>query len=100
MSKDDVAICRCGHLWTVHLEGNCDGAEGSCDCRGFYHAGWRRNTTDTCRRCHHGRSQHSGVRCEASIGQDTVTHRHFGSEGDSWTTKGTVDIPCPCQSFY
>lgn len=100
MSDDRVARCRCSHLWTVHLEGRCDGVDGTCDCRGFYPDDWRPNTTDTCRGCGHLAARHSGVTCRASVGQDTVTERHFGFDGDTWTTEGTVDITCSCQRFW
>ncbi|MFJ2738383.1 hypothetical protein ACIO3O_01820 [Streptomyces sp. NPDC087440] len=108
MSDERVARCRCGHLWTVHLEGNCDGGGGedgrvsraACTCRGFYPEDWRPNTTNTCRGCRHAKSDHSGVSCHAVVGHDTVTERHFGFEGDTWTTKGTVDITCSCQRFW
>ncbi|WP_189962595.1 hypothetical protein [Streptomyces violascens] len=107
MGDDRVARCRCGHLWTVHMEGHCDGEDvgdggggDPCTCRGFYPDNWRSNTTDTCRGCGHRKSQHSGVSCHTGIGQDTVTERHFGIEGDTWTTEGTVTIFCSCQSFW
>lgn len=99
MSDDRVARCRCGHLWTVHLEGHCGSEDSTCACRGFYPDDWRPNTTGTCRGCGHPRSEH-GVSCHVRIGQDTVTERHFGVEGDTWTTEGTVGIFCPCQSFW
>ncbi|MGW2864732.1 hypothetical protein [Streptomyces sp. NPDC001205] len=102
MRDDQVARCRCGHLWTVHLEGHCDGEEGHdpCACRGFYPDDWRPNTTNTCRGCGHDRSQHSGPRCTAVVGQDTVTRRHFGIEGDTWTTQHPINVTCSCQRFW
>ncbi|CAM5472959.1 hypothetical protein GCM10010329_30850 [Streptomyces spiroverticillatus] len=101
MTDEGVARCRCGHLWTVHLEGHCDGAQGrECECRGFYPEGWSRNTTHTCRGCKHDRSEHSGVSCRAVVGQDTVTERHFGGDGDTWTTQRSVDVRCSCQAFW
>ncbi len=101
MSDDRVLRCRCRHLWTVHLDGHCDSEEGHgpCSCRGFYPQDWQPNTTDTCRACSHHKSQYSGVSCNASIGQDTVTDRHFGIEGDTWTTKRPIEITCTCQRF-
>ncbi|MFF0745377.1 hypothetical protein ACFYVL_33760 [Streptomyces sp. NPDC004111] len=100
MREERVAGCRCGHLWTVHLEGRCDGAKSDCDCRGFYPDDWRPNTTDTCRGCRHDKSLHAGTSCSASVGRDTVTERHFGFDGDTWTTEGTVEIRCSCQRFW
>ncbi|MER5886742.1 hypothetical protein ABT160_23200 [Streptomyces sp. NPDC001941] len=100
MSDGRVARCRCGHLWTVHLEGVCGGDGSRCDCGGFYPEGWRPNTTDTCRGCRHDRAEHIGVSCRASTGRDTVTVRHFGGEGDTWTTQDTVAILCTCQCFW
>ncbi len=98
---DGVVTCRCGHLWTVHAESRCDGmAGGSCECRGFHPDYWHRNTTDTCRGCGHHRSEHSGVSCRAPVGQDTVTERHVGFEGDTWTTERSIDVLCSCQSFW
>ncbi|QNP61672.1 hypothetical protein [Streptomyces genisteinicus] len=80
--------------------GRCDGEDGSCECGGFRPDNWHRNTTDTCHGCGHGRSSHPGVRCRASVGQDTVTERHFGFEGDTWTTERRIDVVCACQSFW
>ncbi|WP_433544173.1 hypothetical protein ACQPZG_02995 (plasmid) [Streptomyces sp. CA-294286] len=99
MSDDSVAECRCRHPWTVHLEGHCDGTDGNCACQGFCPGDWRPHTTATCRGCGHRRSQH-GVSCRVVVGQDTTTERHSGHEGDTWTTDGTVEIRCTCQSFW
>ncbi|MGW3405756.1 hypothetical protein [Streptomyces zhihengii] len=97
---DGVVTCRCGHRWTVHEEGRCHDGSGSCDCHGFRPAYWRRNTTDTCRGCGHDRAAHTRVSCSAPVGRETVTERHFGFEGDTWTTESGIDVRCACQSFW
>ncbi|MGW3382728.1 hypothetical protein ACWDCO_21445 [Streptomyces albogriseolus] len=98
--NDRVVTCRCGHLWTVHEEGHCGGDGDSCRCRGFVPDYWRPNTTDRCRGCGHDRSEHSGVSCRAVVARDTVTERHHGFEGDTWTTKQEIEVRCTCQSFW
>lgn len=100
MAGNAVVRCRCGHLWTVHLEGVCSAEEGPCDCQGFYPSDWRRNTTKTCRGCGHGKSQHSGVSCQARVGEETLTETRTGFEGEVWTTKRTIGVLCSCESFW
>ncbi len=97
---DTVVRCRCGHLWTVHEEGRCHSRDDACDCTGFYPDYWRPNRTDTCRGCGHDRARHPGGRCQVPVGEDTVTVRHFGFEGDTWTTRKKIDVLCRCASFW